>query len=67
MPFADLPVAPAGEQNAPGDTICPKTEGVGVGLAGVGVGEARVKSNSGNFTEGDVTMQSAEQENAKIL
>ena len=40
MPLADLPVAPAGEQNAPGDTIDTGAgEGIGdaetVGVGGV--------------------------------
>lgn len=35
VPFADFPVAPAGEQNAPGVTV--RVEAVGVGV-GVGVG-----------------------------
>ncbi len=39
MPFADLPIAPAGEQKAPGLTGEAVACCVGVGV-GVGVGEA---------------------------
>ena len=56
----DLPVAPAGEQNAPGETSCPFTDGVGVGVGGVGVGVGveRAKSNSGRFTATEVAIHS---------
>ena len=47
MPFADLPVAPAGEQNAPGDTI-DIGEGDGVG-DGVGIGAEAAISNTSDF------------------
>ena len=43
VPFADLPVAPAGEQNAPGLTGEAFASCVGVGV-GVGVGVEIVKS-----------------------
>ena len=39
VPLADLPVAPAGEQNAPGLTVAIVASCVGVGV-GVGVGVA---------------------------
>ena len=39
VPFADFPVAPAGEQNAPGVIVTLEAVGDGVGVTtGVGVG-----------------------------
>jgi len=57
-PVFELPIAPAGEQNAPGDTSCPFTDGVGVGGTGVGVGVGRAKSNSGRLTATEVAIHS---------